>query len=112
MNASIGIGLEAVVRQPAFLLQSASPLGPLIPIALMMGIFYLLVIMPQRKRQKRLEEMLANLSTGDRVVTNGGIIGTVVGLGDATVTLRVKPDSVKLEFSRSAVAGMAEEPKN
>lgn len=112
MYDSIQIGLEGVAPRPALLLQFAESLGPLLPIVLMMGIFYMLVIMPSRKRQKRLEEMLANLSTGDKVITNGGIIGTVVGLADGTVTLRVKPDSVKLEFSRSAVAGMAEEPQS
>ncbi len=112
MYASIQLGLEGVAPRPALLLQFAESLGPLLPIVLMMGIFYMLVIMPTRKRQKRLEKMLANLSSGDRVVTNGGMIGTVVGLSDATVTLRVKPDSVKLEFSRSAVAGMADEPQS
>lgn len=78
----------------------------------MMGIFYLLVIMPTRKRQKQLEKMLAELSSGDKVVTNGGLIGTVVGLTDNTVTLRVRPDSVKLELSRSSITGMAEESKS
>lgn len=94
------------------LLQSAPSLGPLLPIILIMGIFYVLVIMPTRKRQKQLEEMLANLSTGDKVVTNGGLIGTVVALTDTTVTLRVRPDSVKLEFSRSAITGTAEGTKS
>ena len=112
MHAAIQFGLQTVAPRPGLLLQSAPSLGPLIPIILIMGIFYLLVIMPTRKRQKQLEEMLANLSTGDKVVTNGGLIGTIVALTDKTVTLRVRPDSVKLEFSRSAITGAAEGSKS
>ena len=52
--------------------------------------------------------MFANLATGDRVVTNGGLVGTVVGLAEGRVTLRIAPDGVKLEFARTAVVGMAE----
>ncbi len=78
------------------------------PILLMIGIFVMLVILPARKRQKKLEQMLADLSSGDRVVTNGGLTGTVVGLAEGSVTLRIAPDGVKLQFARSAVVGMAE----
>ena len=94
---------------PALLLQG-SGFGAFVPIILMIGIFFLLVIWPARKRQKKLEQMLSNLSTGDRVVTNGGLVGTVVGLREGHVTLRLKPDGVKLEFSRNAVVGMADKP--
>lgn len=92
---------------PALLLQQ-SGLGSLMPILLMVVIFVVLVILPARKRQKKLDEMLANLATGDKVVTNGGLTGTVVGLADARVTLRIPPDGLKLEFARTAVVGMAE----
>ncbi len=94
---------------PAMLLQGAG-WSPFVPILLMIGIFFLLVIWPARKRQKKLDAMLANLVSGDRVVTNGGLIGTVVGLAEGRVTLRIAPDAVKLEFARSAVVGMAEKP--
>ena len=94
---------------PALLLQQ-SGFGAFLPIVLMIGIFFMLVIMPARKRQKKLEAMLANLASGDRVVTNGGLTGTVVGLSDNKVTLRVPPDGTKLEFARNAVVGMAEKP--
>ena len=92
---------------PALLLQQ-SGMGSLVPILLMVVIFVALVIMPARKRQKKLEEMLANLATGDNVVTNGGLTGTVVGLAENRVTLRIPPDGLKLEFARNAVVGMAE----
>lgn len=94
---------------PALLLQQ-SGLGAFLPFILLIGIFFFLVIMPARKRQKKLEQMLANLETGDRVVTNGGLTGTVVGLSENKVTLRIPPDGTKLEFARNAVVGMAEKP--
>lgn len=99
--------LAAWLPAPALLLQQSS-WRAFVPILLMIGIFVVLVILPARKRQKRLEQMLANLVTGDRVVTNGGLMGTVVGLGEQRVTLRIPPDGVKLNFNRSAVVGMAE----
>lgn len=94
---------------PALLLQQ-SGFGAFLPIVLMIGIFFFLVIMPARKRQKKLEQMLADLATGDRVVTNGGLTGTVVGLSEKKVTLRIPPDGTKLEFARNAIVGMAEKP--
>ena len=104
--------LEALVSwlpAPALLLQQ-SGFRAFVPLILMAGIFIVLVILPARKRQKKLERMLANLTSGDQVVTNGGIRGTVVGLRETRVTLRVPPDGVKLEFARNAVVGMAEKP--
>ena len=99
--------IEPWLALPALLLQG-SGFGAFVPIILMIGIFVVLVILPARKRQKKLERMLADLATGDRVVTNGGLVGTVVGLREGRVTLRIAPDGVKLEFSRTAVVGMAE----
>lgn len=94
----------------ALLLQApASPLqNPLVPIIMMVVIFYLVLFMPMRKRQRKTERMLKNLSNGDRVVTTGGLIGTIVSVSedDNSLTLRVKPDNVKLEFSRGAVTGL------
>lgn len=75
----------------------------------MVGIFYLVLFLPMRRRQRKMDQMLAGLKSGDKVVTNGGVIGVVAGLTDTTVTLRVKPDNVKIEFARSAVSGLAEE---
>jgi preprotein translocase subunit YajC len=81
----------------------------LIPMIVMVGIFYLVLFLPMRRRQRKMDQMLAGLKSGDKVVTNGGVIGVVAGLTDTTVTLRVKPDNVKIEFARSAVSGLAEE---
>ena len=65
----------------AILLQSANPLqNPLTPIILMVVIFYLVLFLPMRRRQRKADEMLKNLKNGDRVVTTGGVIGTIVAL--------------------------------
>lgn len=68
-------------------------------------VFYLIVIRPQQKQQQRHQQMLANLKAGDRVVTRGGIRGTIVGLKekDEAIILRIPPEQVKLEVLRSAI---------
>ena len=91
------------------LLQSGAQPNMLIPFVLMIVIFYVVLFLPMRRRQKKLNEMLRNLKTGDKVVTNGGLIGVISGLTDTTVVLRTKPDNVKIEFARSSVTGLAEE---
>jgi preprotein translocase subunit YajC len=65
-------------------------------------ILYLLLIRPQQQQKKKLNEMIGNLKKGHRVVTSGGIIGTVVGLEDSKVTLKIAED-VRVEFTKSAV---------
>jgi preprotein translocase subunit YajC len=80
------------------------------PIILMVVIFYLVLFLPMRRRQKKLEAMLGALKNGDRVVTSGGLLGTIVALGDDnSVTIRIKPDNVKLQFARSAITGLVSE---
>ena len=65
-------------------------------------IIYFLLIRPQQQRQKTLEKMLVNLKKGDRVLTSGGMYGTIVNIDEAKTVLKVA-DDVKLEFSRSAI---------
>ncbi|MBI5711674.1 MAG: preprotein translocase subunit YajC [Candidatus Eisenbacteria bacterium] len=72
-------------------------------------ILYFLLIRPQQQQAKKLKQMIAALKKGDKVVTSGGIVGTVVGLDDARVVLRVAED-VKLEFVKSAVVQVVAEP--
>jgi len=79
-------------------------LGPLLPFVLVIGIFYVLVFMPQRKRQKQMQEMVAALKTGDKVITNSGIIGTVTSLKDDSLMLRT--GQVNIEIQRTAVAAL------
>jgi preprotein translocase subunit YajC len=97
------------------LLAPASPqssaLGLFAPLILIMIIFYFLMIMPAQKRQKKISQMLAALKNGDKVITNGGIYGTVVGVENDSVQLRIS-DQVKIKVARNAVAGLqAETPK-
>jgi preprotein translocase subunit YajC len=77
--------------------------APYILIAL---VFYFLLFMPMQKQKKKQAEMLKNLKSGDVVTTNGGIVGTIVSVDADTLVLRVKPDNVKLQFSRASVNSM------
>ena len=85
-----------------------SPLIQFLPFIVIFGIFYLLLIMPMRKRQKKHQEMLGKLTKGDRVITTGGIFGTVVDVQDDRLIVRIA-ENVKIEVARSAVAGLASE---
>lgn len=76
---------------------------------LLAAIFYFLMILPAQRRQKKTAQMLKALKTGDKVITNGGIFGTIVGLEDEAVLLRIA-DQVKIKVSRSAVAGLQADP--
>ncbi|HTC75544.1 MAG TPA: preprotein translocase subunit YajC [Edaphobacter sp.] len=67
---------------------------------------YFLMIAPNQRKQKKWQEMLGQLKSGDRVTTNGGLRGTVLTVKDDVVVLRVQPDGVKLEFVKSAIAAV------
>ena len=73
-------------------------------------IFYAVVFYPMRKKQKQHADMLGNLKNGDRVITNGGLYGTIAGMTDDTLQLRVA-DNVKVQVARSAVAGLQPPPQ-
>lgn len=95
---------------PALNLLASSTASPLF-LAQMVGIFaifYFLVLRPMQKQKKETQSMLENLKKGDVVVTNGGLVGTVVDLNpeDNTIVIRVKPDNVKLQLARNAVSGL------
>ena len=95
-----------------FLLFQTSPAAMLqyIPVLLIFLIFYLLLFLPMQKQKKQLADMMAALKNGDTVVTNGGIIGSIQTiLDDDTLVIRVKPDNVKLQIARSAVASLYSE---
>jgi preprotein translocase subunit YajC len=76
-----------------------------VPYILIFLVFYFMLIAPARKKQKRHSEMLQQIKNGDRVITNGGIHATVVGVSEAVVQLRIA-DQVKIEVSRNAVAAL------
>ncbi|HEX9014319.1 MAG TPA: preprotein translocase subunit YajC, partial [Anaerolineaceae bacterium] len=75
----------------------------ILPLILIFAVFYFLLILPQQRRQKKWQKMLGELKTGDRVVTSGGIRGTVIALREDFLHLRVPPDNVRVEIARSSV---------
>ncbi|NKB87980.1 MAG: preprotein translocase subunit YajC [Acidobacteria bacterium] len=87
--------------------QGQSPIASLIPVVAMVLIFYFLLIAPVRKRQKQHDAMIANLKNGDRVVTNGGIIGTIAGIQEDRIRVKVA-DQVKIEITKQSVASLAD----
>jgi preprotein translocase subunit YajC len=93
-----------------FLQAAASPTGSflsgVLPIVLMIAIFYFLVFMPMRRQQRNQKEMLKTLQNGQTVITSGGIIGTVVTVSDDTLILRIKPDNLRLQVARSSVTSV------
>jgi preprotein translocase subunit YajC len=82
----------------------------LLPMLVIIGVFYMLLIRPQQKRQRELQETVAQLKAGDRVVTTGGVIGTITTVRDTSFLIRSGEKSI-LEVARSAVAGIQEEEK-
>jgi preprotein translocase subunit YajC len=76
-----------------------------LPFILIIGIFYFLIIRPQNKKQKETQKMLSALKKGDKVVTIGGVHGTISSVKETTVVVKVD-DNVKLEFSRSAISNV------
>jgi preprotein translocase subunit YajC len=105
-----------------FLAQQSAPASPsqaqpdllssLLPFVFMGVLFYFLLIRPQQKRQKQHQQLLANLKTGDRVVTSGGIHGLISNVKETTFLLKVA-DNVKIEIDKSAISGVEKqaEPK-
>jgi preprotein translocase subunit YajC len=92
------------------ILQTSSPGGSLLgflPILLIFGIFYFLLFLPMQRQKKKQQAMLSSLQNGNTVLTSGGIVGTIISIGDDdTLVLRVKPDNIKLQVARSAVSNL------
>jgi preprotein translocase subunit YajC len=94
---------------PAFILQqqpAANPVMSFLPLIFIVAIFYFLVFMPMQRQKKQQKQMLEDLQAGSEVVTTGGIVGTIVTISADMLVLRVKPDNVKLQVSRGAVASL------
>ena len=86
---------------------SGSSLLSFLPILLIFGIFYFLLFLPMQRQKKQQKAMLSSLQNGNVVLTSGGIVGTIISIGeDDTLVLRVKPDNVKLQVARSAVSSL------
>jgi preprotein translocase subunit YajC len=100
-----------VMGASLFFLAQASPASGAIaflPLVVIVVIFYVLLILPAQRRQKKTLAMLNALKTGDKVVTSGGIYGTIVGLEGEAIQLRIA-DQVKVKVARSAISGLQSE---
>jgi preprotein translocase subunit YajC len=109
-SVPVPAGTQAPVAQtqaaggvPAGAPPPPSPFGMLLPLVLMFGVFYFLMIRPQQRKMKKQNEMLSALTSGDEVVLSSGIIGKVAGLTDKVVTLEVAKD-VKVKVLKSQVS--------
>lgn len=86
--------------------ETAAAVANFAPIALMILIFYFLLYRPQKKARQERDEMLSNLKVGARVITIGGIYGTIVSLSDEIVRLKIA-DKVEIEIARGSINGVA-----
>ncbi len=112
--------MHPMISTILFLAQQPAPTAPpqadllssLLPFVFMGVLFYFLLIRPQQKRQKQHQQLLANLKTGDRVVTSGGIHGLIANVKETTFLLMVA-DNVKIEIDKSSISGFEKqsEPK-
>jgi len=86
----------------------ANPWMQLVPLVVIFVIFYFLLIRPARNKQKLVQKMLDSLKSGDKVVTSGGLMGTVVGMDKGVVQLRVA-DKIKVDVTKSSVVGLQDQ---
>ena len=89
--------------------QQVSPLIQLIPFALVLAIFYFVILLPMRNRQKKVQEFLKALKVGDKVVTTGGIFGSIAKLSDDSIQLQIAPN-VRVDIARAAIVGYQGQP--
>ena len=92
------------------LFQGGGALVSFVPMLLIIGVFYMLLIRPQQQRQRKLQETIKELKAGDRIVTTGGVIGVITSVKDASFLIRSEKSI--LEIARTAVAGIDEEVKS
>lgn len=101
MFESVAYAADAVEGAP-----QVNPLVQFMPIILMFVIFYFLLIRPQQKKQKELQTMITQLKKGDKVITTGGILGTISSIQDDYVVLTIGCSETKIEILKSAIAGL------
>jgi preprotein translocase subunit YajC len=93
---------------PVFAMAAApdggSPWLQLVPFALVLGIFYFIILMPMKRKQQKVQEFLDGLKVGDKVITTGGIYGQVTKLSNQAVQLQIA-DKVRIDVSRAAIGG-------
>jgi len=99
---AFAIGLVFAMGAPP---EGGSAWFQLIPFALVLGIFYFIILLPMKRKQQKVQEFLDALKVGDRVITTGGIHGQITRLGGDSVQLQIA-DKVRIEVARSAIGGL------
>src|SRR5262245_24048073 len=99
------VGLPNLIAMAAPSQGSPSPWLQFVPFVLVLAIVYFIILLPVQKRQQKVQEFLAALKVNDRVITSGGIYGTVTKLSEASVQLQVA-NNVRIEVSRAAIVGL------
>ena len=87
----------------------ANPLVQIIPFFLILGIFYFIILLPSKRKQQKVQQFLASLKVGDRVITTGGIYGQVTRLGEQSLQLQIA-DKLKIEVAKAAIGGYQGQP--
>ena len=100
----ISVNFLSLIAQAPAPAQS-NPILAFLPLVVMFVVFYFLLIRPQQTRQKELNQLVQNLTKGDRIVTSGGMIGTIVGIQNDYVIIKVGDGETKIEILKSAVTG-------
>ena len=109
INSDLGfgvweLGFPRLIAMAAPAQGGPSPWLQFVPFVLVLGIFYFIILLPMKKRQQKVQDFLSALKTNDRVITSGGIYGTITRLSDASVQLQVA-NNVRIEVSRAAIVG-------
>jgi preprotein translocase subunit YajC len=89
--------------------EGASPLLQLVPVALIVGIFYVLILLPNKRKQQKVQEFLDSLKVNDKIITTSGIFGQIMKLSEQSVQLQIA-DKVRIEVSRAAIGGYQGQP--
>jgi preprotein translocase subunit YajC len=100
------VSILANFTDPQALLAQGQGVGAwagILPLIFIFVIFYLILILPQQRKQKKWQAMLGTLKSGDKVVTSGGIRGTIISVKDDASHLRIRPDGLRVEVVKSAV---------
>jgi preprotein translocase subunit YajC len=105
-TVSNAAGVLAMATSPN---QAVSPWVQLIPFALVLAIFYFVILLPMKRRQAKVQEFLDGLKVGDRVVTTGGIFGSIAKISDQSIQLQIAPN-VRVDVSRAAIVGYQGQP--
>jgi len=98
------LGFPSLLAMAAPSGANPSPWLQFVPFVLVLAIFYFIILLPMKKKQQKVQDFLAGLKVNDRVITSGGIFGTVTKVAEASVQLQVA-NNVRIEVSRAAIVG-------